>query len=887
MLPPLIDIAPFRQALLDDQLILTPNHRLAAKIAESWAIEMQSQANVWRAPRVFSIDHWLRHCWDELQDQNHKLVSGLSLVGQQQSRYYWDRAIAESNSITRADAKGRFSLLAADTQKILDGWNLSLNQLPLVTPGTVQFAEWARNYANLLQRNQLISPARSWQLVAEGFAQSGLPRESSIYLYGFQSIPPAQLLAINSACDQHLEIVHPISHCKGSLVRCLDPRHELTAAAQWAAQQLAAKPDQRIGIIIPELNNSLAQVSRIVAEALTAESTEVAVNISAGTALLDTSPVRAACELLGILQDRRPLQDWLELLHSPYSIFAQLPVQVMVDAELALRDSRAFEFTLEKFANHLSHAINLGGNTDEIAESLKPLFELRNNQRQINKIRQTFSQWRQYFEQTLNDLGWPGKPSLDSMEYQQREHWQRLLDLFSGLDNLGIEVGLNTARRHLLQMAQDAVFHPQTGDAPLQILGLLEGSGLSFDQLWIMGMHSGNFPASVAINPLLPAEFQREHRMPHSLPERELAIAQQLWSDYKNHCGRLIVSYPSMRGEEQLAPSPLIQEFDLTPLDELINGISLHPKWLQQLEQTELVEEPACPFNQKLEKVEGGSKLLKNQSQLPFNAFAIHRLWAQPLQQPNTGLLPMDRGTLLHDVMYRLWTEWQRSSHLHSLSDKQISASLDNAIDASLTKMATDHQVLLGERYRLLEHRRLHKLLGQWIEEEKSRPAFNVLGLEQQASIEFDGLGISLRVDRIDQVGDQLLIIDYKTGEVAPGHWYGERPKDPQLPLYLLASDPTADGGAFAQIKGGKIKFVGTGSSALFDDLTVAEDWSWQLDQWQVALADLAAEFVAGSAPVQVFDSSTLSFQDYLLPLNRYLELADINARLELAEVPS
>ena len=57
MLPPLIDIAPFRQALLDDQLILTPNHRLAAKIAESWAIEMQAQANVWRAPRVFSIDH--------------------------------------------------------------------------------------------------------------------------------------------------------------------------------------------------------------------------------------------------------------------------------------------------------------------------------------------------------------------------------------------------------------------------------------------------------------------------------------------------------------------------------------------------------------------------------------------------------------------------------------------------------------------------------------------------------------------------------------------------------------------------------------------------------------------------------------------------------------
>ncbi len=886
MLPPLIDIAPFREALLADQLILTPNHRLAAKIADSWASEMQTQANVWRAPRVFSIDHWLRHCWDELQDQNHDLVNGLGLVGQQQSRYYWDRAIAESSPITRADAKGRFNKLAAETQKILDGWNLPLEKIPVESPSTLQFVEWAQNFASLLQRNQLITQARSWQLVAEGFAQSALAQESVICLYGFQSIPPAQLLAITNACDQHIEIVHSVTDCNANLVQCLDPRQEVAAAAQWAAQQLAADPGQRIGIIIPELNNSLDQVSRILSEALAAESTDVAVNISAGTALLDTSPVRAACALLGLLQDRRPLQDWLELLHSPYSIFSQLPVQILVDTELALRDSRAFEFNLEKFANHLSHGINLAANTDDIAESLKPLFELRNNQRQIHKLRQSFSQWRLFFEQMLNDLGWPGKRSLDSMEYQQREHWQRLLDLFSGLDNLGIEVGLNTARRHLQQMAQDAVFHPQTGDAPLQILGLLEGSGLSFDQLWIMGMHSQNFPASVAINPLLPAEFQREHRMPHSLPERELAIAKQLCSDYKNHSDRLVVSYPIMRGEEQLAPSPIIEELELIPLERLISGLRPHPPWLRQVEQTELIEEPACPYSSESEKIQGGSTLLKNQSQLPFNAFAIHRLWAQPLQQPSSGLSPMDRGTLLHDVMYRLWTEWQSSAHLHSLSEEQINASLDMVINASLTKMATDQPVLLGLRYRLLEQRRLRKLVGQWIDEEKRRPAFNVLGLEQQASIDFPGLRISLRLDRVDQVGDQQLIIDYKTGEVTPGHWYSERPKDPQLPLYLLASEPQADGCAFAQIKGGKIKFVGTGGTALFDDLKVAEDWTWQLDQWQMALTDLAAEFVAGEAQVQVFETSALNFQDHLLPLNRYLEQADISAQLEQNEAP-
>ena len=72
-----------------------------------------------------------------------------------------------------------------------------------------------------------------------------------------------------------------------------------------------------------------------------------------------------------------------------------------------------------------------------------------------------------------------------------------------------------------------------------------------------------------------------------------------------------------------------------------------------------------------------------------------------------------------------------------------------------------------------------------------------------------------MRLDRVDKIGDKLLIIDYKTGEVTPGNWLGDRPKDPQLPLYLLASDPRAHGCAFAQIKGGNIRFIGHSDSQL------------------------------------------------------------------------
>ena len=56
MLPPLINIAPFRDAIENNQLILTdvyccPVNRLGVIIHD--------KTQVWKAPRVMSLEHWL------------------------------------------------------------------------------------------------------------------------------------------------------------------------------------------------------------------------------------------------------------------------------------------------------------------------------------------------------------------------------------------------------------------------------------------------------------------------------------------------------------------------------------------------------------------------------------------------------------------------------------------------------------------------------------------------------------------------------------------------------------------------------------------------------------------------------------------------------------
>ena len=52
------------------------------------------------------------------------------------------------------------------------------------------------------------------------------------------------------------------------MIEAEDSQQELRLAASWAAQELHNNPQQRIGIVVPELNNSLQRVARVVNEAL-------------------------------------------------------------------------------------------------------------------------------------------------------------------------------------------------------------------------------------------------------------------------------------------------------------------------------------------------------------------------------------------------------------------------------------------------------------------------------------------------------------------------------------------------------------------------------------------------------------------------------------------
>jgi hypothetical protein len=142
--------------------------------------------------------------------------------------------------------------------------------------------------------------------------------------------------------------------------------------------------------------------------------------------------------------------------------------------------------------------------------------------------------------------------------------------------------------------------------------------------------------------------------------------------------------------------------------------------------------------------------------------------------------------------------------------------------------------------------------------EVEQRGDFEVLAIEERRALAIGPLSLSGRLDRVDRLADgSTVIIDYKTG--AKGgvrSWLGPRPDEPQLPLYLVASEPDARAVAFARVRTGEKEFVALAAdegmlpNARVDWRQEHSDWPALVRAWSEELTRLALDFASGVALV-------------------------------------
>jgi len=390
------------------------------------------------------------------------------------------------------------------------------------------------------------------------------------------------------------------------------------------------------------------------------------------------------------------------------------------------------------------------------------------------------------------------------------------------------------------------------------VLGLLEASGLDFDSLWVMGLDDESWPPSPRPNPFLPLDLQRTRGLPHASAERELEFARRLTERLAASAANVVFSHPLNSGDEKRRASPLLQVFpELQPGDFPAPRPGLATQ-LFDARRIEILNDEQAPALALDSKVKGGTRLFQYQAACPFRAFASLRLDARSPEEPEPGLDAKARGMLLHAALEALWKTLASHAALCAMAEPALMNAIDTAVNAALDELARERSQTLTGRFREIETRRLTRLLRAWLEEEKQRAPFRVVAAEQKTTIKLGGLLVEGRMDRVDELADGArVILDYKSGKTSIKSWEGERPDEPQLPLYAVdmhQRQPVA-AALFAQLRAGELGFNGLAARAGIAPKVKAAgdteaDWQAQLDAWQSTLTTLAEAYRAGDARV-------------------------------------
>jgi probable DNA repair protein len=681
--------------------------------------------------------------------------------------------------------------------------------------------------------------------------------------YGFDFVMPQQAAFFRALAAAGCEVtgVGPAPRGGERLrVACADSTEEIRRAAVWARARLEVNGAARIGIVVPELAKQRKTIQRVFSAVMEPDYAlpgsrhpAFPFNISLGEALSSYPLVNAAFLALEMAGRESDFERASRLIRSPFISGAVSEFARRARLDARLRKHAEPVVTLDRL---LALIAREDAGCPALAQRLAALAEFR-------KARlfggQPPSAWARAISGALTVIGFPGERSLDSAEFQALAKWHEGVADFAALDRVLPRIGYTDAVSRLRRLAADALFQPETPDVPIQVLGELEATGMEFDHLWVMGLSDETWPRGPRPNPFLPVELQRSAGVPQGSAAGMLELARRLTGEWLCCAGEVVLSYPQREDDREFKPSPLIVAVPEQVL--ALPGYASYRDAVHGLRKLERGEDAKAPPLAPGAAVGGGTAVIRDHAACPFRAFALHRLDAKGLEQPHAGLDALERGTLVHRVLARIWAHLKTKSALDGLGETELGALLGRTAEEEVARIRRERPTVLSGRFADIEIRRLVRLARAWLDVEKQRSGFTVLATEDKRRIEIGGLTLNARLDRVDESDDgRRIVIDYKTGKASPGAMVSARPEEPQLPLYLVGAEPDAAAVAFAQVRAGDMKFAGLARDAdVLPDVRTLPDgklkqaessWGRQIEAWRADLARIAAGFAGGSAEV-------------------------------------
>lgn len=821
-------------------LTLTPNRRGARCLADRFdQSQLARRRRAWKAAEVHAWDDWLEEQWEA-----HASLWGDSLPASPElEEMLWQDAIRADEVLVPRLTAG----LAAEAHALEHAYKLPRLPAAALTEEQAAFVRWQSRYEQGLADLGLCDRRGRERALLQAWQSGQLPRPQCPRLVGFTHLTPFQKDVLSSWGDNYQQEPGPRLSRDAWKLTARTESEELAQAVAWLTALWKQKSTRRLALVVPDLEARRSEVERLLLRAVG----ESNFNLSLGQPLGSWPLAHCAGRVLRLLHRSASFSDLSSVLRSPFlGEPGDRPGRGRCEANW--RRCGLAQGRLSDFLGALrEHDRNL-----PFVHKLQRLEQLRRSWPKTAAP----AFWAEQFALALQCLDWPGPRAQSSAEHQTAERVLECLSRLPALTPLRPVMTASQASEQVEGWLQSRSFQPRgRRPASIQVLGLLEAAGLEFDAVWVTGLTDAALPAPGSANPFLPRELQRRAGVPHCSPEQELAFGRELLHQLTESAPRVVFSCAERHGDEELRPSRLLLAAAGRP-DDWAEPLP-SPAELQRVEAPapeEWFDEhgPSLPEE---EIARGGTRIFKLQAACAFRAFGELRLGAQALESTRRGLSAAERGHWNHRALELAWEQLEDSAALARANLSELAHQVARRVVLEMAQKRPD----LGPRYLTLEGNRLSLMCRRVLELERTRELpFRVLHREKQLQVEIAGLRLNTIVDRVDLVdGRWHVLLDYKSGDVSTDSWFGERPDEPQLPLYAVAWEEGVDGLAFLSLKASRLRFLGHCSDPrAFPRALPGDDGERLKAEWRLVLERLAQEFRSGYAAVQPKESKTCQF---------------------------
>ena len=472
------------------------------------------------------------------------------------------------------------------------------------------------------------------------------------------------------------------------------------------------------------------------------------------------------------------------------------------------------------------------------------------------RIKRSPSGWIKAFDMYLKNIQSSLLNPKDAFEESIYEVWNKTSETIASLDNLMGEISIQEMLDVLQYYLKKTTHqHQHQGNFKIDILGFHESVYEKYDATWIMNLNEHHWPIPHQYNPFIPIKIQHDRHI--STHEKRHLNASKILDKFIHTSPFVTLSYAKKMGEEEIFPSPTLYSFVSSKLLEDTNF-----KYRKNKLNHDVIEYIEDNTSNKIEvqkTVKSGIKLLEAQSICPAWAFYEFRLGAKQIEdEDEENLTTRLRGNLFHKTLEEFWTEYKSSSLVSALNEKELSKKIQEITHKNISIERKNYPRILSEFFNI-EEMRLISYLEKWIRHELKRGDFEVKETEKNIPIHLGCLNFNIKIDRIDEVNQNNIVIDYKSGTTKTlNEWFLNAYGELQMPFYaLFASNKPIDAIAIGVINAAKPQWIGIGRDKDLlqgiKDSTATQYQSWDdlIGFWRCRIDDAIKSYESGNAAVK------------------------------------